>query len=192
MFNPNLGGGLGSRRVPCDRRRLRKAGAVTNPPDVPQAAAGAVPQPLAEWADRVVAWFMDFLLIAAAGIAVFIVVALISVISDTLGGLLYTLATLAFSLVWLYLGYLEGVRGQSPGKALQGLKVVKMADGQVLGAGMGIVRRIAHFIDGAICGLGYLLPLFDVNKQTIADKIVQTVVLKDQERRPLGQAIFLP
>jgi len=33
----------------------------------------------------------------------------------------------------------------------------------------------AHIIDGLICNIGYLFPLWDAKRQTIADKIMSTV-----------------
>lgn len=166
---------------------------MTNPPDLPapQPSLG-VPGPLAEWADRVVAFLIDLLFVAAAGLAVAIVVGVIGVISDALAALVGALGYAAIGIASYYFGYLDGTKGQSPGKAIRGLKVVKISDGQVLGGGMGVIRKLAHIIDGIICGIGYLFPLWDPNKQTIADKIVQTVVLKDQERKPFSQELFLP
>lgn len=167
---------------------------MTQPPDTPAVPepAGAVPGPLAEWADRVVATLIDAVVILALWIAVWLAGAIVGVVSDVLAVLVRTLGYLALSAYGLYLGYLEGIRGQSPGKAIQGLKVVKIADGDVLGGGMGVVRRIAHVVDAVICYIGFLFPLWDPQKQTIADKLVETVVLKDQERRPMGSGIFLP
>ena len=43
---------------------------------------------------------------------------------------------------------------------------------------MAFVRDLAHFIDGIICFIGYLFPLWDAKKQTIADKLVKTLVIK--------------
>jgi hypothetical protein len=37
------------------------------------------------------------------------------------------------------------------------------------------VRQLAHIIDGAICYIGYLFPLWDAKRQTIADKIMGTI-----------------
>lgn len=167
---------------------------MTQPPEgsaAPQ-PAGEVPGPLAEWADRVVATLIDFVIVAVLGFGVFVVAVVVGAISDILGGLVSLIGYIALSAYGLYLGYLEGLRGQSPGKAIRGLKVVKISDGEVLGGGMGIVRRIAHFVDGIICYLGFLLPLVDARKQTIADKMLETVVLRDQERRPFSQEIFMP
>ena len=50
--------------------------------------------------------------------------------------------------------------------------------GQPIGFGMAFVRRICHFVDGIICYIGFLWPLWDEKKQTIADKIVSTVVVQ--------------
>lgn len=150
------------------------------------------PGPLAEWGDRVVATLIDALFLLVVGAIVSLAAGVISVISDTLGALIWALSSTAASFYWLYLGYLEGIRGQSPAKAIRGLKVVRASDGQLLGGGMGVVRKIAHFVDSIICFIGYLFPLWDPMKQTIADKLVETVVIKDQEMKPFSQELFLP
>ena len=46
---------------------------------------------------------------------------------------------------------------------------------QPIGFGMSVVRQIAHIIDGAICYIGYLFPLWDTKRQTLADKIMSTI-----------------
>jgi hypothetical protein len=55
---------------------------------------------------------------------------------------------------------------------------------------MGIVRYIAHVVDAIVCGLGFLLPLVDAQRQTIADKLLSTVVLRDQPKEQLTAEIF--
>jgi len=55
---------------------------------------------------------------------------------------------------------------------------VREIDGQVVGAGTSVGRGFLHIIDGLPLYLGYLWPLWDAKKQTFADKIVQTVVVK--------------
>lgn len=167
---------------------------MTQPPDIPAVPepAGAVPGPLAEWAGRVIATLIDFLVIVGLWIAVWLAGAIVGVVSDVLAALVRTLGYLAVSVYGLYLGYLEGVRGQSPGKAIQRLKVVESSMERSSAAGWGVVGRIAHVVDAVICYIGFLFPLWDPRKQTIADKLVETVVLKDQGRRPMGPGIFLP
>jgi RDD family len=52
-----------------------------------------------------------------------------------------------------------------------------MADKQPIGAGAAFVRRLAHALDILTLGVGYLLPLWDVRRQTLADKVMRTVVI---------------
>ncbi len=148
---------------------------------------------LASWGDRVVATLIDALIGLVIGIAVYIVAFLVGSISDALGAMVLLLGQLvSLAYAWGLLGWLEGTRGQSPGKALMGLKVVSDNNGQTIGGAQGIVRRIAHIIDSIVCFIGYLLPLFDAKRQTIADKLLTTVVLRDQPRLPFGLELFTP
>lgn len=75
--------------------------------------------------------------------------------------------------------YLAGKTGRSWGKKALGISLVKEDTGRPIGAGMAFLRDIAHFVDGIICYIGYLFPLWDSKRQTLADKIVRTVVVKD-------------
>ncbi|MBF6331051.1 RDD family protein [Nocardia transvalensis] len=78
----------------------------------------------------------------------------------------------------LYLLFLEGRTGQTPGKKVVGIRLVREADGQPLGFGMALVRRICHILDTVPCYLGWLWPLWDDKRQTFADKILNTIVVK--------------
>jgi uncharacterized RDD family membrane protein YckC len=79
-------------------------------------------------------------------------------------------------LVWNY-GYRQGTTGSSLGKSVMKVKVVSEVTGQPIGFGMSVVRQIAHFVDAIICNIGFLFPLWDAKRQTLADKIMTTVVL---------------
>jgi uncharacterized RDD family membrane protein YckC len=79
-------------------------------------------------------------------------------------------------IVWNY-GYRQGTTGSSIGKSIMKFKVVGEATGQPIGFGMSIVRQLAHFVDAVICYIGYLFPLWDAKRQTIADKIMKTICL---------------
>jgi len=81
-------------------------------------------------------------------------------------------------LVWNS-GYQGGVTGYSLGRKIAKTKLVSEATGQPLGAGAGIGRVFAHLIDSVICYVGWLFPLWDSKRQTIADKIVKSVVVVD-------------
>jgi uncharacterized RDD family membrane protein YckC len=77
-------------------------------------------------------------------------------------------------LVWNY-GYRQGTTGSSVGKSMMKFKVISEKTGQPIGFVMSIVRQLAHIVDSAICYIGYLFPLWDAKRQTLADKIMTTV-----------------
>jgi uncharacterized RDD family membrane protein YckC len=132
---------------------------------------------------------IDFAVVLALWVVAFVITAIVRAVSDTLANILVVLLYLPLGFVSLYFGYLEGETGQSPGKAVTGLKVVRQSDGGLIGGGQGIIRKLAHILDG-ICFIGYLFPLFDPLRQTFADKIMTTVVLRDQEKRPFSPELF--
>ena len=81
-------------------------------------------------------------------------------------------ATLAFP-VWNF-GYRQGKTGQSLGKQVMKFKVISEKTGQPIGFGMSLVRQLAHVLDSFFY-IGYLMPLWDGKRQTIADKMLTTV-----------------
>ncbi|OBK66347.1 hypothetical protein A5653_02405, partial [Mycobacterium colombiense] len=89
-----------------------------------------------------------------------------------------------FYLIWNY-GYRQGTTGSSVGKSVLKCKVVSEITGQPIGFGMSVVRSLAHFVDAIICFIGFLFPLWDSKRQTLADKIMTTVCLPiDGAERP--------
>ncbi|OBK78862.1 RDD family protein [Mycobacterium sp. 1164985.4] len=98
--------------------------------------------------------------------------------ASTVGQLAVTITSilvLAY-VIWNY-GYRQGTTGSSIGKSMLKFKVVGEKIGQPIGFGMSVVRQLAHIIDAAICYVGYLFPLWDAKRQTIADKLIGTVCL---------------
>ena len=79
-------------------------------------------------------------------------------------------------LIWNY-GYRQGTTGSSLGKSVMKVKVVSEVTGRPIGFWLSVVRQIAHLVDAAICFIGFLFPLWDAKRQTLADKIMTTVVL---------------
>jgi uncharacterized RDD family membrane protein YckC len=142
----------------------------------PQGQAPAA-VPFASWGQRVLATLIDGAVITALFIGLAIIGAILSAVSDALGGLFLGLSYLVLIALSFYFAFLTGKQGQSPGKKVIGIQVVNANTGQFIGGGMGIVRNLVHIIDQVICYIGYLLPLFDAKKQTIADKIMTTVVI---------------
>jgi uncharacterized RDD family membrane protein YckC len=135
--------------------------------------------PLAEWPKRAGAFLIDWI---GPFIAVVIVGTILGVISDVLGTLVFVLGYLA-ALAWgFYNAYLAGQTGQSYGMQQFGLRLVREADGQVVGGGMGIARAFVHIIDGLPCYVGWLWPLWDPKKQTFTDKVLTHVVIDEGTR----------
>lgn len=71
--------------------------------------------------------------------------------------------------------YRQGKSGQSIGKSVMKFKVISEKTWQPIGFWLSLVRQIAHYIDQLICYVGYLFPLWDDKRQTIADKLMSTV-----------------
>jgi len=143
-------------------------GSYPPPPPGGTPYGGGMTRDYAEPGPRIIAGLVDFggLLILA-----YIVMLLVS---TTLGSLLILVAY-----AWgFYNGYLNGQTGQSTGKKMQNIKVVSQETGQPIGGGVGIVRGLCHILDN-IYFAGYIYGLFiDKDKQTFADKILKTVVVK--------------
>jgi len=90
-------------------------------------------------------------------------------------GLVFGLAALGYA--FLNWGYRQGITGSSVGKSLLRFKVVSEQTGQPLGVGPSVVRQITHTVDSMTCNIGFLFPLWDSKRQTLADKIMFTVCL---------------
>lgn len=132
-------------------------------PQIPSQYAGAQ---LATWGRRACGFLLD-ILIFGVPLAIIEVIISIRPLSDVLSILL-----------GLALGYWVGLQGQTPGMRIVGIKLVRDADGALLGGGMGVVRAICHYLDTLACLIGWFWPLWDNKRQTFADKLVSTVVLK--------------
>lgn len=163
----------------------------------------AVPYPTAlpksaytPWLTRVAAYLIDLVpvaLLAAIGQGLQIATTADSCVTDqtesgytlacsshpsTLGvaaSLVFGLLAVVFAL-WNY-GYRQGITGSSVGKSIMRFKVVDESTDRPIGFGRSVLRQFAHIIDGLLCNIGYLFPLWDAKRQTIADKIMSTVCL---------------
>ncbi|MFF4649489.1 RDD family protein [Streptomyces sp. NPDC001380] len=139
---------------------------------------GGQPQPvLAHWGLRAGSFVIDWLI-------TFGPYAVLAGTGRAVGGGTGALLTLVGLLTALGLGLFvcrqEGTTGQSPGKKVVGTRVLREADGQVIGFGAAFGRRLLHIVDGIPCYLGYLWPIWDEKKQTFSDKIMKTVVIRSQ------------
>ena len=73
--------------------------------------------------------------------------------------------------------YQAGKTGQSWGKRALNMSLIGEQTGQPIGPGKAFLRDICHIVDSIICYVGFLFPLWDAKRQTLADKIMQTVVI---------------
>lgn len=133
---------------------------------------------LASWGLRAGAYLVDLLIIAGLAIVVIILGAVLGSASHALGVLVLVagyVGVLAF-VVWQLI--VQGQTGQTIGKKQVGIKLVRESDGQFIGAGLSVGRYFVHIVDSLACYLGWLWPLWDAKKQTFADKILATLVIK--------------
>ncbi len=135
-----------------------------NPGGYPAAVASAY----ANWGQRAGAYLIDI-----------IPNIFLSIIGAAIGKVAVSLVIDLLILGWTIYNrwYLAGTTGQSWGKKVLNIKLVKEATGQPIGPGMAFARDLCHFVDAIICYAGVLFPLWDAKRQTIADKIVSTVVI---------------
>ncbi len=165
----------------------------------PYQAAGVGPhgQPLASWGDRVVASLIDALYQLPFSLLYVVGAVLATVNGGTrstrgtvitqgnpglvLLGITLVIISIIGSLVIGILNQIvaQGRTGQSWGKRRRGLRVLHMQTGQPQSVGMNFVRQLAHALDG-MAYIGYLWPLWDPMRQTFADKIMNTVVVKER------------
>jgi len=163
----------------------------------PGQAVPALPQDAyTPWFTRVVAWIIDYipyLVVVGIGGGIEAATMQTACVTDSseyssgeyCAGSTSTVGVVALSvsvliglvyLVWNY-GYRQGTTGSSIGKSIMKFKVVSEKTGQPIGFGLSVVRQLAHFVDAVICYIGYLFPLWDSKRQTLADKIMTTVCL---------------
>jgi uncharacterized RDD family membrane protein YckC len=157
-------------------------------PGHPVATAPGVPtlngMALVEWPRRALGGLIDYVA------PIFVIWLVLSFIP--IDGVRSSLATLA-NLAWFaYLGYKNGTTGITFGKSIAKIKVVSEATGQPIGVAGGIIRQLAHFIDNLICLVGWLFPLWDAKRQTIADKLMKTVVVDNSADPNAGEYTWWP
>lgn len=129
----------------------------------------------ASWLQRVGAYLLDILVLVP-----FYIVAAIGVGVGGGGGaglaVIGYLGAVVFG-IWNTI-FRQGRTGRSLGKEWVGITLLRESDGQPIGAGMTFVRAIAHILDAIPFYIGFLWPLWDKKRQTFADKVCGTVVVR--------------
>jgi uncharacterized RDD family membrane protein YckC len=171
----------------CGAAMVPGAPAPAVTPSVVGAPAVATPgfsprgEPLAAFGDRFLATLIDYGISFGIYVGGFVLAGVFGAMKVAALSVLTIVATLGGALGFVIWNVVqEGNTGQTIGKRQVGLRLVKMADGQLVGPGLAIGRYLLHIVDSSVCYLGYLFPLWDPMRQTFADKIVGTIVLKER------------
>ncbi len=133
-----------------------------------------------EYGPRFIGFLIDWGILIGLYIALIIVVAILSAISDTLGGLvlfLGWLGILGFS-IYNYI-YLQGTEGQTIGKKQQNTRLISDETGQPVGIGMAVARYFLGGFLGSICLLDYIWIFIDEENRRLSDKILTMRVVQE-------------
>lgn len=141
-----------------------------------------------DFGPRLVAYIVDCAILIGASLALFAVWALIALSSNAFDGPDLPPGSLAgFFIVFaavmvVSLGYFPWFwsrSGATPGMRMQGLKVVRDADGGPISTGQAVLRLIGYWVSGAVFYLGYIWILVDKRRRGWHDLIAGTVVIKE-------------
>jgi uncharacterized RDD family membrane protein YckC len=81
--------------------------------------------------------------------------------------------------VFAYFMLMEGYLGQTVGKMLLGIKVVREDNGEVPGLGAAALRTLLRLIDGLFFYLvGFIIVLITGKNQRLGDMVAHTLVVK--------------
>lgn len=142
-------------------------------PGTPTPSYGYGGPTLATWGRRALGGLIDY--VAPSVLASTITNA---ATNSPTAGVVATVMGLAQFAWWGYNSvYLGGTTGYSWGRRLARVRLVSAQTGQPIGVGLALVRQLAHAVDSLLCMIGWLFPLWDAKRQTLADKMVSTVVI---------------
>ena len=146
--------------------------------------------PLASWDKRALGALIDIVIPSLViGFIWFAIVLLAGAAESVTGGTFSIQNNLSNLLTWLILALglaaLQGATGQTPGRKIAKTQLVD-ENGVPPTFGKNVLRTLLHIIDNYICCIGFLFPLWDKQRQTIADKIMKTFVIDVSQRGPIN------
>ncbi|MQA98327.1 MAG: hypothetical protein GEV11_28390 [Streptosporangiales bacterium] len=134
----------------------------------------------AGWLKRFMAWLIDMHVSM-----VFLVLAYLGSgwAYDTFDATAALWLSIVFYVIWYAVGFYNrciymGLYGHSWGRHLVGMNLVDERTGKPIGILRAFMRENSHFLDWGMLGMGFLLPVWDPKRQTVADKIVHTVTVE--------------
>jgi uncharacterized RDD family membrane protein YckC len=136
------------------------------PSQVPGPLAGFGARSVSFLIDTVVPWLLLGVLIFVGAAADMLVLSLVLFAFGYLGVFAFT--------TWNSC-YRQGTTGQSIGRRVAGTRLVKIETGEPVGFAVALLRHVCHMVE---FGIGLLWPLWDRQRQTFADKLVGTVVVR--------------
>ncbi len=90
-------------------------------------------------------------------------------------GIIIAVAAVALIAFFVMYTRMVSTKGQAWGHKVAGVRIVDAQTGGNIGAAKAFFRfTVGHWIDGVVCYLGYLWPLWDKQKQTFSDKMFGT------------------
>lgn len=148
--------------------------------------------PYASWGARLGAYLLDGLIVTAVAMVPIVIGAIIAFSGSEVDPVTDELTSVnSTGVTIMVFGYLvafvftvwnqvfrQGRTGQSLGKKIVSIQVVRADSGQFLGAGLAFLRAIMMALLGGICFINYLWPLWDEKKQAWHDKVVGSVVIR--------------
>lgn len=134
----------------------------------------------ANWFKRFLAWAIDT--------HISMVFLVLAYVGSTAAGKNFDATTalwisILLYVIWYGVGFynrciLMGRRGYSFGRKIVNASLVFEKTGKPIGVPYAFVRENGHFIDFLTLGVGFMMPLWDRKRQTVADKIVRTVTVE--------------
>jgi len=136
--------------------------------------------------DRLLAVFIDGLILSTISFVVNFALGMVGALvgSTTSPNPIFSIISIAISgLVWIaqivYPIYFVGSRGQTLGKMIMKIKVIKEDTGEIPGYTTAFLREtVGKFVSGIVLGIGYIVAYKDPKKQSWHDKIAHTIVIK--------------
>jgi uncharacterized RDD family membrane protein YckC len=129
---------------------------------------------------RVLATIVDAILLSLVFTVLTIPFGSSSVEGAAVSASLGTLGTLAYLVIaFAYYVLLEGYLGQTVGKMLLGIKVVREDNGEVPGIGAAAIRTVLRIIDGLFAYLiAFITVLISGKNQRLGDMAANTLVVR--------------
>jgi len=132
---------------------------------------------------RFVAYLIDNILLSVVGCVIGFVFGLAAGLSSGMDsqsvatGVQLVANALGMLVSAAYFTFMIGAKGQTVGKMVMGLKVLR-ADGGEVGFGLAFLRWIGYLISSVICLIGFIMAGFRDDRKALHDLIFSTQVVK--------------